>query len=454
MRYFLLSLLLMGVPGVSLAVTDYDTCVKLITDYDSGQITDVGIFDECGFGDEKLTWSRWAPFASQKKSKRALYEICKRYPKHLYHDMYCQKAYATGYGPSLAYKAVNVLETGNADEALKLVNQAVEAGDLGIEERGMIAEAFAVYYLKKNDEKYKLYLQSAAENRSALANHITGILLYEGTDGTAEKTRSAFDSIWRAILLGCDAAEENLGLFHLAKQGKITVQQAKDMMRQKMYSCQKTLPENEKKYTQEELSCQCKTVLSQEEKFTEKPYLLLEVQGSRVVLQDKSGETYSVSEGDNLPNQGNVSEVHKTAVVLKFPNERMIVNMYKTSPCVSFCREHNITNNLTVQEMKKKLLLNIPRIQPYQLTFSKQECDTIRYYAESLVDINLPYVGKKECDESNVLLEKMDNPTQKEKENSDSSDAEDVFSEETRKNLYEIGEELVESEAASSKKKK
>lgn len=458
MRYFLLSFLFVGVSGVALATTDYETCTKLISDFDSGKTNDVRIFDECGFNDEKLTWSRWAPFASQKKSKRALYEICKRYPHHLYHDMYCQKAYATGYGPSLVHKAFQIAKKGDINQVFKLVNQAVETGDLGVEDKGLIAEIFAVYYLKNNDEKYKTYLQSASENRSALANHISGILLYGSSDGKVENTREAFNHIWRAILLGCESAQENLGLYHLAKQGKISVQEAKEMMRQKMYSCEKTSLEEVKAYTNDELSCQCATALKQEAKFMEKPYLLIEVDGMRAVLQDKDGETYSVTEGDNLPNQGTVMEIHKAGVVLKFPNKRVILNLYQASACVSFCKVHNISENLTVDEMKKRLLPDKPRILPYHLTFNAQECDTINYYAESLVDVTLPYVGKKECvSYSDNILEKMKQQEPVEVKNSDaadSSDEADMFDEETRKKLYQMGEEFVESETTDGKKKK
>ena len=459
MRYFLLTFLFMGISGIVFAETDYETCTKLILDYDSGKTDDIHIFDECGFNDEKLTWSRWAPYASQKKSKRALYEICKRYPNHLYHDMYCQKAYATGYGPSLVYKAVQTARKGDINQAFKLVNQAIEAGDLGVEEKGMIAETFAIHYLKNNDEKYKTYLQSASENRSALANHISGILLYMASDGKVENTKEAFNHIWRAILLGCESAQENLGLYHLAKQGKISVQEAKDMMQQKMYSCEKTSLETVKTYTSDELSCQCGTALKEESKFVEKPYLLLEVDGMRAVLQDKAGETYSVTEGDNLPNRGTVTEIHKAGVVLKFPNDRIILNLYKTSPCLTFCKEHNITQNLTFDEMKKRLMPDKPRILPYHLTFNAQECDTINYYAPSLVDVTLPYVGKKECDTSHDdMLDRMNKAQEPvEVQNSDVSDLSDevdTFDEETRKKLYQMGEEFVESESTDSKKKK
>ena len=454
MRYLLLSLLLMGVSGISFAVTDYDSCTKLILDYESGKTDDIRIFDECGFDDEKLTWSRWAPFATQKKARRALYEICKRYPNHLYHDMYCQKAYATGYGPALVHKAVQMANKGDINSAFKIISQAVATNELGVEEKGMIAESLAVYYLKNNNEKYKAYLPTASENRSALANHISGILLYASSDGTVEKTRSAFEHIWRAILLGCDSAQESLGLYHLAKQGKITFEQAKTLMKEKMYTCEKTNLANEKKYTQEELECQCKTVLKQEDAYAEKPYLLLDAQGSKAVLQDKTGETYSVLEGDNLPNQGYVAEVHQTGVVLKFPNDRIILNLYKSSPCVAFCQEHNINEDLTPEEMKKRLTLDMPRIMPYHLTFTAQECDTINYYAPSLVDVSLPYVGKKECDSSTDLLDEMNKRQDTTVKSSDDSDNADIFTDETKKKLYRLGEEFVESETADTKKKK
>ena len=98
-----LYLLLMGfvwLPSAQAAVIS-DPCEKQLSDLEKSlDGIDEAVYDSCGFNDSVLVWSKWAPLAAQKNARKMLYEVCRRYPDHMYHDMYCQKAYHTKYGLS------------------------------------------------------------------------------------------------------------------------------------------------------------------------------------------------------------------------------------------------------------------------------------------------------------------------------------------------------------------
>lgn len=359
-------------------------------------------YEKCGFKDTHIVWNRWAPLAAQKNAPKMLYEICYRFPDHLYHDIYCNKAYQTNYPPALAYKAKQLLLKNNLQEALKAAADALNAQQLSSEEEGDLLAAFGVYYVEKQDSQAGPYLETAAERRSALANHILGVLSYQNVQNADKDAKEAFQYIWRAILLGCPAAEENLGLLHLARQNKIGLETAKEKMRENMLSCAPTAENTQQDSAESAIhedifSCACGTVLKTEEKNLQKPYILKKTDGNQAVLEDKAGEVYTVSAGDNLPGQGIVKEIHKTAVVLVYNEERIILSLIKEDPCLEACHRYRITTDLSPEEMKQKILNHSVRIQPYHLTFTPGECEAIAYYAPALVDVNLPYVGKKEC---------------------------------------------------------
>ena len=80
-------------------------CERLLEIAEEKQLDEV--YDSCGFDDETLAWYEWAPFASAKGYKKALYELCSRYPQHEYAELYCQKSADLNYAPAyfkLAYE--------------------------------------------------------------------------------------------------------------------------------------------------------------------------------------------------------------------------------------------------------------------------------------------------------------------------------------------------------------
>ena len=378
---------------------DFEACSKLISDAEENTDINTDVYTKCGFDDENIVWTKWAAYVSQKNHKKALFEICTRYPNHMYHNIYCEKSAQLGYGPALAYKAENLLSQNNFQSAVKFANQAIETNELNEQQYGHLLEQIGVYLYHQRNPQFRIYLEQAAQKQSGLANHILSILSFQQAQESEENKKNSFQYMWRAILLSCPNAEENLGLFHLERQKKIPYDTALQMMLEKINSCTST---SQNKTSLDNLSelykCQCKSVIQEDKRHHSKPYLLISTQDKKAVLQDKSGQEYHVSEGDNLPNRVTVSEIRPTAVILTTPDNRIIINQYTISQCVSFCEKYHITDNLTPQETEKRIMGNIGvKIKPYRLTFTPQECDTLMYYASHLIDTSKPFVGKKEC---------------------------------------------------------
>ena len=56
------------------------TCEEIFEKLETGELTDSSLYDKCGFLNEDLVWGKWAGFVSEKKMRRAIYEICIRFP--------------------------------------------------------------------------------------------------------------------------------------------------------------------------------------------------------------------------------------------------------------------------------------------------------------------------------------------------------------------------------------
>ena len=257
-----------------------------------------------------------------------------------------------------------------------------------------------VYYLKNADERSLAYLEKAALNGSALANNILGYNYYVRRSENLGNDRTAFEYFWKAILLDCKKAEENVGLFQLENQGKIAYEKALAEMQNGIYSCDETV-EQPKQTTDASLySCRCKMALDGYQKHMSKSYILRKTDAKMAVLEDATGKKISVSERGNLPNGANVAEVRRTAVILTYPNkEREILNLYQEDACVAFCKDNGIVENLTPEEMHLKIdgAKETIRIKPYHITFTQPECEFIKYYAEQFFAPGADYKGKTEC---------------------------------------------------------
>ena len=361
------------------------------------------IYDDCDFGNEQKAWNEWAPFAAAYNMKRALFELCRRYPNHIYGNLYCEKAIALHYGPALAYRGHQSFDKGDIEGALNDFNQALKLGDLEEDEVLRITERLGILYSTEGTDHFSprsgiALLVKAANGRSAVANNALGYLSYSGKNGLKKNPQKALEFFWRAILYGCPAAEENLGAFHLARQGKISEDDAAYYMSLQAMTCKpfdKTVNERPSPMAK----CDCAGIREKEALFKTQPYQYIEMDGERVMLKDKNNQVHTVKQRDQLPDGSVVFEIKPTLVTLDKKGQRVFVNRYHAGQCVDYCLRSDI-------ELPKRKPVGI---RPYHLTFTKQECADIAYYAKRLIDTSKPYVGKEEClgpemDETTKLL--------------------------------------------------
>lgn len=390
------------------------SCEEIFEKLETGELTDSSLYDKCGFLNEDLVWGKWAGFVSEKKMRRAIYEICIRFPSHEYHELYCDKAIQMEYPPALIYAGEQAINKGDFQTGYNYLTKALSTQKLTNKEEGRVLEILGVHYLKNSDQKAAAYIDKAAKKESALANNLLGINYYIRKDDDLANEEILMEYFWRAILLGCKKAEENVGLVQLAKQGKITYEKALAEMKKNMYSCDATIMEKNVKKDSELYSCRCKFALDMDKRQSNKDYVLIRTEAKMAVLEDKNGETVSVTEGRVLSNKARVSEVRRTAVILTYPTgEREILNLYKKDPCVDFCKQHGIQENLSVENMRLRIdgVKEAVKIKPYHLTFTPQECAFVDHYAKLLFPNKETYVGKEECQnltvEADPILSKV-----------------------------------------------
>jgi len=254
---------------------------------------DPTIYDQCGFNDVNKAIIEWPAVLEQNKLAHALYEVCIRHPKHPQSKRFCALAAKLGDGPAVAWAGDLYYKKDQIPKAMSYYNYALQRGGIPIEQEGQIITKLGLLYAHPNSAYYDPanavpLLKKAALKRSALANNVMGYFTFAGLYGIEKDEKEAFSYFWRAILLGCPAAQENLGLFQLVtKKKELDLKTALDLMSQRSFSC-------------------------------------------------------DASKADKVE----VSD--------------LVINLY-------------------------------------HMSFSQEECADINYYAERLVDTNLPFVGKKEC---------------------------------------------------------
>jgi len=363
-----------------------EACEQLIIQ--SGDKEDILLYDDCGFGDENRAWNHWAPFASAHGLKRAMFELCRRYPYHAYGPMYCDKVVELQFGPALAYKGYERLRADNTKEALEYFNQAVKSNELTDTEVQKITETLGTLYLDKSSDHYApdtgiALLTKAANNRSAVANNALAYLSYSGEHRIKKDDKKALSFLWKSILLKCPAAEENLGAYHLARQRKISEDDAAFYMSLQAFTCE---PFDKNPTSNIPKGCDCQDVLKQDRFFKSAIYLHLGMQGDRAILLNPNGEKFILGKGEVLPDGFVIQEITPYLVVLLKGDKRVSIHRYHNGVCVGPCLKNAINP-------KRQPV----RIRPYHLTFTEEECANIDYYAKKLVDTTLPYVGKEEC---------------------------------------------------------
>ncbi len=402
--------LLLGVFFISATANAQDSfetfsCEEIIQKLETGELQDRIYYDKCGFSNEDLVWTKWAGYVSEKKMRRGIFEICIRYPDHTYHQLYCDKAIQLEYPPALIYAGEQSINNNDFQTGYNYLTRALSTNTLSNQEEGKILEILGSYYLKTGDQKASVYLERAAQKESALANNLIGINYYIQRDNNLANEQILLEYFWRAILLGCKKAEENVGLYQLQKQGKITPERALSEMKKNMFSCDATILKKENKASSNLYNCRCKFSLDLYQKRKEKEYILKRTEAKMAVLEDKNGITLSTTEGAVLPNKARVAEVRRTAVILTYPSgEREILNLYKKDECVDFCKLHGIRENLSPEEMHLRIdgVKDTVKIKPYHLTFTPQECAFVEHYAKMLYPKKENYVGKEECAQQEI----------------------------------------------------
>lgn len=352
---------------------------------------DATVYDSCGFNDELRAWNTWAPFASSRQLKIALFELCHRYPEHTYHELYCDKSAQLDYAPALMEMGFIKLKADDVPAAQQYFTRALKTGNLTAEDSGRISAALGLLYTTENSPYYQpevglALLSTAATARSAEANNALGYYYFAGKHGLKQNMQEALTSFWRAILLGCPAAEENLGAFHLARQNKVTEADALNYIRPQALTCQPAAKKAVPAPTFRP-NCPCDEIRRQDSVFKSKKYLYITYLPEEVgaVVRDLQGKEYPVKVGTFLPDGSFVSEIHPRALALQRDNTRILLNRYHTGECVTYCLQ------------PQKITPPSVHIMPYRLQFTPQECADITYYAEHLVDTSLPYTGKEEC---------------------------------------------------------
>ena len=349
------------------------------------------IYTACGFDDRQKALGEWTLWAEKEKAGQAFYEICVRHPTSYQAESYCQKAIELGNGPALLRQANNLYQKKDYKGAATFYTQALKSPLLNNTEKGQIAQNMGLLYMNPessyyNPKKGMPLIEKAINRRGAEANNLMGVYAFFGLQGVPQNSEKSFEYFWRSLLLGCPSAEENLGLFHLYKQKKIDNKTAYQKMTERMFSC--IPPEFVEPESIEKNTCDCNEVYERERLAKLYPYRLIKISPDmeNATLLDKTNKKIVIKKGSELQNKMVVSEIRQKAVVLLTSQTRTVLNLAPIDNCVQICEKKEKLNQIKTQTIK-----------PYHLTFSAHECSDILYYAERLVDTNLPFTGKEEC---------------------------------------------------------
>ena len=360
------------------------------------------IYTRCGFDNLDMALIQWKGWAERNHAYQAMYELCVRYPDTADGERLCQLAAIGGNGPALLIQGDKLYDQKKYQEAFQSYTSALKSSVLTADEKGRIAEKIAVIYLDPQSSYYNPakglpLIEKATGQRGALANNIMGVYSMFGLEKQPADMKKAFEYFWRSVLLGCSNAEENLGLFYLVHQQKITLADARQLMKDKIFSCRSGVSYIQSEQNLIQRDCNCAQVQRREQLARQYSYRLLSIMPTGAVLQDGSGQRFSVMQDTVLPDGSKVSEIRKTAVILLKGKQRQVLVLEADEACIQYCK--------VKQEVKERDEHALPNVEPYHLTFTPSECADLLYYAERLVDTKLPFTGKKECGFSGELDE-------------------------------------------------
>ena len=232
--------LMMGRVGYAQSQRELDNCQALVMDSETEY--DAAVYDNCFFNNLKTVLTYWAPLAKSNNWRVALFEIYRR--QQVYPNMkeYLYQSAKLGYAPAQIAVGDELFAQKRVSEAMRYYNLALHSEELSDESHGQIIGRLSMLYADSSSPYFDMnralpLLKKAALERQALPNNLLGALSLFGEGGMSQNAEEAFKYFWRAILLGCPAAEENLGFFLMAKDKYINNATLKQEIWARALSC-------------------------------------------------------------------------------------------------------------------------------------------------------------------------------------------------------------------------
>ncbi len=202
---------------------------------------DADLYTKCAFDELDTSIVYWGPIAEKNKWKTALYEIYKRHSDYPGSKTYLYQAGQLSHPEALITVGDELFQMNKVKEAMDYYAAAMRQ-ELNETQQGKIAGSLAVLYSNPNSPYYDQQkalplLQKAALQRHALSNNILGYLSLFGTGGMPQNATESFKYFWRAILLDCPAAQENLGFFLMGRENQIDYNTLLAETTARAYSC-------------------------------------------------------------------------------------------------------------------------------------------------------------------------------------------------------------------------
>jgi len=234
------SAVLVSLSASAQSAYELDSCQALVAA--SEEEYNEAIYKECGFQDLKTAIAYWAPLAVKNEWRTALYEIYRYQSSYPTTREYLAKSAQLGYAPALIGMGDGLFEQGKIPEAMRYYNVAIRSDDLTEEDQGKVTGRLGVLYADPSSPYFDIkkalpLLQKSALQRQPLPNNILGSLSLFGGGGLPQNAEEAFKYFWRAVLLGCPAAEENLGFFLMAKDRYINNNTLQKEILARTFSC-------------------------------------------------------------------------------------------------------------------------------------------------------------------------------------------------------------------------
>lgn len=350
------------------------------------------VYPYCGFNDNLIAWNEWAPYVTQHKYAKAMFYLCSQSTENDYSGIYCERSASLGYLPAQYVVAQGALNEGSLslyERSLKKIIAAHDIKDkleLTTLEDKTVLKAYTdlgFFYLNQNQVVEAIqYLTVAADAGDVDAAHALATLYFWSANEQEQDLSVKY--LWKAISLGCPAAEADFGLLLYLDQKKASPLDVKDIMFKRLQSCQ--LPTHIYQTVQNVNDCDCPEVLSWYQSQRTKPFIVVKIDDDLATLQDENGTQYDVRKADKVTDGFVVEDVRASAVIVRRVNERHVLLYRENQICVQLCQNPNVL-------IKEQL----DNLSPYQLRFTQDECQNLAMSIETLNNPMEPFKGLPEC---------------------------------------------------------